>query len=603
MYLAVVFLFTSCATGVYVTIDELNDGISGQNVICIISTDWDLKGETIRIPKNSTLVFEKGGTIKNGSLIGDNTSIKFDGPFIGEAITIKGCRIIGKKLIRDKDVFISVAHTQKEIQTLFDISGGIKLLFSNGEYKNVEKIVVNNNIEADFGNSTIRLSRDGNHVGECFYMEPWVDKHIDFFRISNLTIVGEQKGFSGATVSRRCIQLFYVSDVAFDNITINRFYGGPSEFREDSRDLLDKTRIGTCAIAIMKYDRCFINHCTVKDVSKEIFWCVPNNDPRNITYFTNNKSTYSSGAGSASFLTLIDGRCIVKNNEVHNYNGSAFNVFCYDSEIDNNSFYDGKRSVAIDLSEGTMYRANNVYIHDNICVNTKGFVSAYGEKIKIKNNQWSSELVHEGRRETIITINTRGERKEGDAYIGSANNPRQNGDSYKIEIVNNIFRNAIIENDVNFRCAYLKGNEIVFCNNIMKGLNAPVVQLVEGNDFTYKGNAITHSRHGYYAELYINRGKNVQVVNNIFSLNKSFNNGIDCTVQFSNAEGSLVYKGNRIDNNAYNDVEGNTYIPCYIQNYSQLKKAEVYINNIRRDLKIDPGLNKDKVQLRTNIRD
>lgn len=568
-------LVVSCSSARYVSLDELLKGTSQQNVVCVISTPWDLKGKTVSLPKNSTLVLKNGGYIKNGTLVGNNTKIKNKVPFVGEAVTIKGCYIVGKRVINDVDVFLSVTHTQNEIQTLFDISGGKRIKFSKGNYQGIEKIVINNNIDADFDSSTIILKSDKNYVAECFYMEPWVNKNIDYVKIKNLTIKGKRNGVKG-TEAKRCIQLFYVSEVILDNIFVDQFYGGPSEFKEDASDLLDKTRIGSSSIAIMRYDKCVINNCRTNDVSKEIFWCVPNNNPRNITYFTNNISTCSAANGSSSFFNILDGRCIVKGNEVYNYNGSAFNAFCYDSEIANNKFYNGKRSIAIDLSEGTMYRAKNVLIHDNYCYNTKGMVAAYGEEISICNNHWNNDVIQDGERIYICFIKTRGKRKKEGKYVGCDNNPDIGVGSREIVIEGNecVNKGRVKDEEIRFACLY--GDNITVSQNFLRGFNVPVVQWVEGSNFTFKTNNIIDSRDGNFAELVINQGKNIEIINNSFSRVYSKKN-ISYTVQLLAPEGCLTYKGNRLSNNSNID----DHYPCLIEDRSRLHKTEIRNDEIR----------------------
>ena len=570
----VIILFGGCSSEKFVTLDELQHGSYKQNITCVITKPWDLKGKSFLLPKNSTVFFKEGGCIKNGTLVGNSTKIKYKNPFIGDKVTIKKCRIIGQGVIRDKDVYITVKHTQNEIQTLFDIGGGAKLVFSNGNYHNVEKIEVNNNIDADFSNSTITLKYDKEHVGECFYMEPWVNKHVDFVKIKNLKIKGARDGIK-SSVARRCIQLFYISEVELDNIAIDKFYAGPQEYKDDSSDLLNKTRIGTSSINIFYYDKCVINNCKTNDISNEIFWCVPNNNPRNITYFTNNKSTCSKENGSSSFLTVLDGRCFVKGNEVHDYNGSAFNVFCYDSEISNNKFYDGKRSVAIDLSEGTMYRAKNVYIHDNYCYNTKGMVSAYGEGIKISDNHWSNSTKQNVKRICVFNISTRGKRLREGKYVGCNNNPEKSSGSKNIVIKNNVCLNSVSVKDEDIRFACLKGNQVSLYQNTVLGFNVPVVQLVEGCDFTCDGNIFKDSRKGGYAELLINRGGNVSIMNNTFSHFYSIKS-VKCNVQLLVIEGCLTYKGNKMDNKNEHISKIGNYNPCYIEDSTRLKKVILY---------------------------
>ena len=267
---------------------------------------------------------------------------------------------------------------------------------------------------------------------------------------------------------------------------------------DDNFDLQNKTRIGTCSIAIVNYDKCVIKNCVTKDISNEVFWCVPATNPNNLTYFINNKSYSSSKNGSSSFFTLIDGRCIVKNNEVYNYNGSAFNAFCYDSEISYNKFYDGKRSIAIDLSEGTMYRANNVKVHHNECVNSKGFFEGYGSNLLIKKNKWIGDGNED--RTTIIVIRSRGQQNKDKFYIGSDNNPDQNTETDNIQIVGNNFVRNNCSGDNEIRAARLNGTHIVYSNNKMSLLNMPVVQMVEGSRFTYDNNTNIDSFENDYGE-------------------------------------------------------------------------------------------------------
>lgn len=567
--------------------------------VCDVVKSLDLCGRTITLPQNCTLIFGRNGSICNGALNGNGSKMQFVKPFIGESMLIRGCMIAGKDIIRDTDVFLTVHHTQQEIQTLFNISGGVKIEFSRGVYENVEKISILNNIQADFNNSTIRLKWDEKHVGECFYMKLSTNRVTDFFRISNLKIVGHLDGIRNDNISRRCIQLFGVSEVEFDNISIDKFNGGRSEFRRDSSDLSDKSRIGTSSIAIMNYDKCIIRNCCTNDVNKEIFWCVPNNNPDNITYFINNKSTYSAKSGSSSFFTLLDGRCVVRNNEVHNYRGSAFNVFCYDSEISYNKFYSGKRSVAIDLSEGTMYRAKNVNIHHNECKNTKGMIAAYGENLTITNNRWVNDIDFPKSKCTIITIKTRGKRVPGSKYIGSSNNPQQDTGSRNVIIENNYCANRAVSGENTIHGASLYGVDIHFSNNIMSRLYNPAVLLADGENFVYQNNQIFDSKNNKYTELYIKRGNNITVANNVFCQN-IFSKGVCCTVMALDVEGKLVYRGNKVS--TIGNFRSGVYIPCLINEYSKLESAELFVEEGERGVNVKTGLNPKAVRLKTNIK-
>ena len=122
----VLTLLYGCSSGRYVSLDELQKGSLQEGAVCVITKPWDLQGKTVSLPKKSTLKFKEGGNIKNGTLVGNNTKIKYKAPFIGVSVTITDCRLAGKRIIRDNEVFLSVKHSQNEIQTLFNISGGKK---------------------------------------------------------------------------------------------------------------------------------------------------------------------------------------------------------------------------------------------------------------------------------------------------------------------------------------------------------------------------------------------------------------------------------------------------------------------------------------------
>lgn len=599
---SLVLLFcSSCAPWVLLTMADIQQDRIQENTIYRIDEEIDLQGLSITLPLNCTLCFSDNGCLKNGTIIGQNTLIRYTKPFIGESLTVKGCTIIGKELIKDTEVFLSVNHTQNEIQTLFDISGGIKLKFSKGTYKGIEKIVVDRDIDADFSNSTIQLYHDKCYVAECFYMEPWVDKHVNFFRIKNLVIKGKRSGFKGSDRHRSCIQLFYVSEVVLDGVSIDQFYGGPNEYKNDGSDLADKTRLGTNIINIINYDKCVITNCSTNDLNKEIFWCVPNKNPKNITYFTNNKSTSSSATGSASFFTLIDGRCVVENNEVYNYNGSAFNLFCYDSEIANNRFYDGKRSTAIDLSEGELYRAKNVNIHDNHCTNTKGLITAYGESIRIKHNTWVNNDIRNIERCIVIIITSRDKdiMVEG-YYIGCDNNPPTSTQSLDIVVEGNICRNEAlgVNNEIRFAC--VRGNNISFCNNSLCNLSVPVVQLVEGTRFVFKRNAINNTQIGHYAELLINKVVDICVTHNAFSRN-FISKDFYYTVHMLNAGGYLIFRDNKVRNDSVNFVSEKVYVPCFVETSDNLNRVDYYVRGTDDDIRIETRINYNGVDFRTNI--
>ena len=94
-------------TGNVVTMNWLNQSmISKENTIYIIQYDYNLNKQTITIPSGCVLLFE-GGSISNGNLKGNNTSIKANGNIrIFSNITIEG------SILNDK-IYMSWFNTAK----------------------------------------------------------------------------------------------------------------------------------------------------------------------------------------------------------------------------------------------------------------------------------------------------------------------------------------------------------------------------------------------------------------------------------------------------------------------------------------------------------
>ena len=93
----VIFLFSQAYTFAFVNDIYMDDDIfalvsnnisktRSKNII--VDRIWDLKGKTYRLPKGSVLI-SKGGLIKNGILIGDDTQIKTSDPVFSN-VRIKG---------------------------------------------------------------------------------------------------------------------------------------------------------------------------------------------------------------------------------------------------------------------------------------------------------------------------------------------------------------------------------------------------------------------------------------------------------------------------------------------------------------------------------
>lgn len=114
-----------------------------------IKEDWDLQGKTIVLPQMSELIFS-GGTIKNGTLVGNNTSIKGERESLFGNVTIKGTWIVPKvstKMFKD----LSYDNSLRDVFSLTSAEIDNEVIIEPGQYlfsfhKNDESgIIVNSN--------------------------------------------------------------------------------------------------------------------------------------------------------------------------------------------------------------------------------------------------------------------------------------------------------------------------------------------------------------------------------------------------------------------------------------------------------------------------
>lgn len=161
--LCALFLFMSCglirskrntikpevygSMSTYQLLGEVSDGI------IVVKDTIDLKGSECRIPNDVKLIF-KGGIIKNGSLVGNNTEIERENNAIFDKITIKGSwcvPIISTSLFVDLNYRNSlkdlIALSHPDITNHIIIENGIYHVGVNGEKDVCLKIKSNTKLD------------------------------------------------------------------------------------------------------------------------------------------------------------------------------------------------------------------------------------------------------------------------------------------------------------------------------------------------------------------------------------------------------------------------------------------------------------------------
>lgn len=514
---------------------NLKNILKKNNKHYIIRYNHDLVGKTIRIGKNCLLDFN-GGSFQNGEIIGNATRLSYSKPFCGNNLRIVGCSISNKSHINDVDVFTIVHHSQNEIQLLFDLSGGRPISFSKGVYHNIKSIEINNNIDANFNNSTLYATVTNKKSSTVFtHGLGKGSNHLDYVYLKNLVING---GINTSELRQKlpenrptpCIELFYVNDIILDNIDITQFNPGTEDEKymtHSYRDVYENYLVALMYGVTAKVTNCDVSHCV-----NEGFKFAPAINTNNFIEFSNNTSKNRYW----TFLEVDDGRCLVKNNVVEGASSSAFNLFCYDSEICNNIFRNSIRGCAIDLSEpadgGGTYRSYNVSIHDNKCYNYPQLLEMWAGKVDVYNNYIDGIIIDKANSAgCIVRILNRYSELSDWRFKGPFNNPGGQEEYTKdIKIHDNVF-------DGEFKVGIAWGSRLS--------------TKAEGENLTIKSNRFLDTKKiipDYYPVLlfYV---KNICLEDNVIEVLKSgtYNSKIDNVYFYCDkCSGRFVAKNNKV---------------------------------------------------------
>ena len=364
--------------------------VTRKDVVYVIQHSFNLRNKTVTIPEGCTLIFN-GGSIKNGSLVGQHTNLEYNKPFLN-FVTLRGSFICDTVPV-DSDIFIDKIYDTGRIRSLLCIYGKEnRVVFSKNTYKNVETIRLTRNVDIDFSGSTIKLRLEQGGLPNSFIFteeRKANDKSfLDSFKLKNATIIGNEAFEYDGTVwpktlhrgnYRRCIQLFKVDEVDIDNVRFEYVEAGTSgDYHKDARE-----RYELSVVAVMYYNNARINACELHDCfGDNLIRLVPNVTADNMA-IVSNCTSYRNYTG---LVSITDGRCKVFENSCKDFNSSAMNLFVYESDIYNNYFENSLRSDCIDLSEDGTRVVHDVNIHDNTGVDIGVFCSVCGDRINVYNN-------------------------------------------------------------------------------------------------------------------------------------------------------------------------------------------------------------------------
>lgn len=475
------------------------DMINKPNTIYEIRYDFDLGGESVEIPSDCVLYF-KGGQLTSGNITGDDTILDYNSPFLSNVI-LNGSFKVNKDIVKDTDIFIDSNFNTNRIKSVLNVySNSARIEFTKAIYNDITSIKVSRNIDVNFNESIINLyvNPSTSLADNFLYME----KHsrdfgsvLDFVKVKNVVIKGNPNcvyngtsSFIGTGAYRRAIQLFNVDYVKLENVTLSNFNVGSSgTYAQSYAD-----RYELSSISIFYYNKVELMNLEIHDCkSDNHVMLVPNINPNNKAIVEGCKC-YNTYTG---LLMIFDGRCEVYDCIVKDFYSSAFNLFCYDSLIHNNTFINGSRGACIDVTEWGEYLSKDIKIYDNYNRSLYTFCIISGKNIVVDNN-YSDGGVAVGYCYPKTNV------------ANSENNPSfEDFGNFVISNNNFISSDSVITyygskpafiNDRHIESFYIKGN-IIKCTNpnfSLSGEHSPIVLVALENVIVDSNTLIGYGRTG-----------------------------------------------------------------------------------------------------------
>ena len=240
-----------------------------ENDTYILNNDFDLNGKTYLMPKGVTIILQNG-VMKNGILIGQNTKIEGNLPFL-DMVTIQGdwiVPIISSKMFKN----LSYDNSLRDVMALCNPAVSNKVVIENGVYYvSVEK---NEGVGIRVSDNT-NLTLNGTII-----MRPNQYSNYDVFFINgkNVTLDGKgvicgdkeyHQGKSGEWGMG--IEIGQAKNVTIDGITVKDCWGDCIYIGDKSKNIT----IRNCnlsngrrqGVSITSADHVWISNCVISNVA------------------------------------------------------------------------------------------------------------------------------------------------------------------------------------------------------------------------------------------------------------------------------------------------------------------------------------------------
>lgn len=303
----------------------------------VISKRINLKGKTVTLPKNCSLIF-KGGRLKNGELTLDNTIIEADG------IVMKGVSLKGT--LRNENVDLQwFAPVENK-----SVSGLLSWVVGNESVKEISlpkgRFYIDTPVMLKSGLTLKGLGTKTVLVADRSYVQNYPNKFVMFSTVKQISTI-QTKPFQYEKESdyRYNYHDINIKDLCFD---LN-YAGGDNKGGQMATIKIEDARnvtISNCcfvddtaesdnhtyhAVYIIKSKDCYVKNCQTENISfvhiisSENITCSGNagkssigtwlesNDGHNITYENNNLDGVMSMTSAISFNSK---ECLAKNNNI-----------------------------------------------------------------------------------------------------------------------------------------------------------------------------------------------------------------------------------------------------------------------------------------------
>ena len=330
--------------------------VNKENEVYEIKHTFDLQGETISLPKGCTLFFRCGGCLTNGTIKGENVTIRLRDRCLSH-ISVEGGIKANKSVIKSSCFKEWDGNSLSSLCAMCP-NGGLIELNALFDYTQEKTITPDGAITIEGKGKTVRTI---NPTSENFCPTFLDAKDVVKVEIRSLKIDGGWKNKSllgGTDPNRWFIKTQNVDNVIIENCMFMDLKTSFGNWRE----------VEDALMLFKDFHRAVFKNNTIvgcKAPEGPLFRHEPDNS-EDIVILENNRFEYTSVSSNVNIYFC---RFKIVNNYFGFCRGSGINAFGHDGQIIGNEIIGSYNSAGIDVSEyGDMnYTSKNIEVKGNKC--------------------------------------------------------------------------------------------------------------------------------------------------------------------------------------------------------------------------------------------